>query len=491
MPLLIAGLLLVCLAGDDSRASVRTFETGRLIENVPSASAEKQRFTLYLPTGFDPQRPTPILYLMDPRGRARVPARLFQEAAERYGYILVSSGNMASDGPMEPNLHALHAMLDDMEQWFTIDPARTYLVGFSGTARMASLLAQHKSETFAGFIGVGAGFHPDVRPSPTTPFLYFGAVGDVDYNFHEVQTLEHSLAALDLPYRLETFPGAHSWLTPALATRAVEWLELRAMQAGSRPIDAALVEAWWERDDAVAHERMLERRQLDAARQYAAMARDFAGLRDTDAIKRAAERIASAPAAEAELRRRLADTRRSDFWVQDAMQAIADAFPTGGVEPAIPVEELARELELAEMKRKAAGRDREAALEAQRRLHQLDVQLGFYLPHEALSRAETARAHYYLSLAVQVDDTSPVTWYMKAQTHARLDAPRQALAALGRAIDAGFRDLSLLEADASFRKLRGGPGYAAIIERLRAEGDGLDRSTVDRPPVFVLPVLNR
>jgi hypothetical protein len=53
----------------------------------------------------------------------------------------------------------------------------------------------------------------------TIPFLYFGAIGDADYNFHEVETLEHRLAALDLPYRLERFPGDHSWLTPELAAR--------------------------------------------------------------------------------------------------------------------------------------------------------------------------------------------------------------------------------------------------------------------------------
>jgi dienelactone hydrolase len=484
---LITALLVVCLAGDDSRASVRTFETGRLIENVPSASAEAQRFTLYLPTGFDPTRPTPILYLMDPRGRARVPARLFQEAAERYGYVLVSSANMATDGPMEPNLHALYAMVEDMEGWFTPDPARTYLVGFSGTARMASLLAQHKPDTFAGFIGVGAGFHPDVRPSLSTPFLFFGAIGDADYNFHEVDTLGHALAALDLPHRLERFPGDHSWLTPELATRAVEWLELRAMQAGSRPIDTALVDAWWERDDAVAQALMVGRRHLDASRQYAAMARDYAGLRDVDPVAKAAARIGSSPAAAAQLRQRVADTRRSDFYVADAMQAIADAFPPGQDEPMVPVPELAHALDLPRMKRTAAGRDREAALEAQRRLNQLEVQLGFYLPHEAITRWEFVRADYYLSLAVMIDDSWPVTWYMRAQVQARMDAPRPALAALQRAIDAGFRDLTLVEADESFRKLRGDPGFAAIVELLRAEGDVLHHPAVDRPPVFVLP----
>jgi predicted esterase len=488
MPLLIVSLLVVCLAGGGSGpdSSVRTFVTGHVIGDVHSATAPDQRFTLYLPPGFDPNRPTPILYLMDPRGRGRVPARLFREAAERYGYILISSENMASDGPMEPNLHALHAMIEDTQRWFTIAPGRAYLVGFSGTARMASLLAQHRPGEFAGFIGVGAGFHPDVRPSLTTPFLYFGAVGDVDYNFHEVEMLGHSLASLGLPYRLETFPGDHSWLTPELATRAVEWFELRAMAAGTRPRDAALIETWWERDDAIARQRIGEGRILDGARQYAAMARDFEGLRETAGVKRAAESIGSSPAARAQLKSRLAATKRSDFWVEDAMQAIADAFPPGDDAPVVNLQELAVSLELAPMRRTAAGRDREASLEAQRRLNQLEVQLGFYLPEEALARDEWARADYYLSLAVQIDETWPVTWYMKAQTYAALELPGQAIASLRRAIDVGFRDLRLVEADGAFRKLRGDPAYAAVLDLLRTLGDGVDTSTVDRPPVFVV-----
>jgi dienelactone hydrolase len=488
MSLFFSALMLVCLAGAEAErdASPRTFATGRLVEHVHSSSASEQRFTLYLPTGFDPNRPTPILYLMDPRGRGRVPAQLFLEAAERYGYILVSSENMSSDGPMEPNLHALQAMVEDTQGWFTIAPGRSYLVGFSGTARMASLLAQHRHEAFTGFVGVGAGFHPDVRPSPTTPFLYFGAIGDVDYNFHEVDRLEHALASLDLPYRLEKFAGDHSWLTKALAMRAVEWFELRAMGAGTRPRDAALIETWWERDDAIARERMGEGRVLDGGRQYAAMSRDFAGLRDTTAVKRAADVILSSPAAEAQLRNRLAGTRRSDFWVEDAMQAIADAFPPGDDAPVVAAQDLAQSLEIAAMKRAVAGRNREAALEAQRRLNQLEVQLGFYLPDEALSKEEWTRADYYLSVAVQVDETWPVTWYMRAQTYAALELPRQALTALRRAVDAGFRDLRLLEADGAFRKLRGDPGYAAVLNLLRGHGDDLDWPSVDRPPVFVI-----
>jgi hypothetical protein len=480
------GLLLVCLAGavPERPPATRVYETGRLLENVPSDSSAGQRFTLYLPPGFDPRRPTPIIYLLDPRGRARVPGKLFQEAAARYGYILASSHTTATDGPMDLNLRAMQAMWDDTHAWFTVDPQRVYLAGFSGTARMASLIARNRP-AITGIIGAGAGFHPDVKAAKDLPFLYYGTIGDTDYNFHEIEDLEHALAALDVPHRLERFAGPHSWMPPALALGAVEWLELRAMQAGSRRRDAALVEAWWARDEARARERMAEGRLLDAARQYAAMARDFHGLRDTAEARRTAEALASEPKARDQLKARIGQTKKYHWWASDAMEAIAAAFPEGASAPTVSETDLATVLKLATLK-KSAAQATSGAIESRRRLNQLEIQLGFYLPHEALERQEFTRAKYYLALAVEIDDASPVSWYLTAQTCAALQMPRQALAALRRAVAAGFRDLTLLEADAAFRRLRASPDYAAIAELLRSQGDQKDTLTVDRPPVFVL-----
>jgi len=464
------------------------FAKGQLVENVGSRSSASQRFTMYIPTSYDPSLPAPVLYLMDPRGRARVAAKLFQPAAERYGYILVSSHNSASDGPAEVNLHAMQAMWDDSHEWFTIDSKRAYVAGFSGTARVASLLARHLPHAITGVIGSAAAYHPDVHPSRETRFLYFGTVGDTDYNFHEMEALEASLVSLDLPHRIERFQGTHSWMPPALALRAVEWLDLRAMQAGSRPRDAALIDAWWQRDDDAARRALADGRDLDAARRLAGMARDFAGLRDTASVRAEATRILSASSTRSQVKRRQADGRASREWVRHAMGVIADAFPEGADAPVRTPAELERALELARLKKLAAGPGSDQAVEAQRRLNEIEVQLGFYLPVDALNAAQPRRADYYLSVAFQIDHRSPVSWYLLARTCARTGARTDALAALEHAYEVGFRDLALLEADAAFERLRPDPRYAAVVALLRASGDVLDRATVDRPPAHAVPM---
>ena len=76
-----------------------------------------------------------MLFVLDPRGRALLGLKLFQAAAARLGWVVLSSYNTLSDGPPEPNVNAVNAMLAWAQTHPALDPTRLYLAGFSGTAR--------------------------------------------------------------------------------------------------------------------------------------------------------------------------------------------------------------------------------------------------------------------------------------------------------------------------------------------------------------------
>jgi hypothetical protein len=479
----VMSILVVLVVGTTTgRAPAHTFPTGQLLQDVASSSTPGQRFAIYVPRSYDPSHAAPIIYVMDPRGRARVAASLFQSAAERYGYILFSSYNTESDGAPEITLRALQAMWNDSHDWLRLDDRRVYLAGFSGTARLATLIARNRREAIAGVIGAAAGFHPNVKPDRKTLFLYFATVGDEDYNFHEIETLERSLVSLDVPHRIERFAGPHSWMSAPLAARAIEWLELRAMQSGLRSRDAALIDAWWRRDQEAATAATSDGRILDAARLYAAMARDFAGLRDTAAVKTLAARTTATAEARSQRSRRQSEAQKSREWGKTLMSTIAESYPDDATVARRSPVELAQELDVPALEQAAARPSAEAAKEAKRRLNEMEVQLGFYLPAEALASGSPARARYYLSTALLINQRSPVTWYLLSQVHAHLNARRDALDALRRAIDAGFRDAALLESDPAFRPFRADTEFTALVQDLRSSGDQLDLLTVDRPP---------
>jgi len=463
-----AALMLLGVYSQAVQPAVRSFQTGRIIENVQSESNPEQRFALYLPTGFKPDVPTPVLFIMDPRRRALVPLKLFQPAAERFGYVLVSSYNTVSDEPAEPTLRALQAMWTDMHDWFAVDDRRVYLAGFSGTARTSWLLARHLSGTFTGLIAAGAGSHPDYPPTKDFKFMYFATVGTVDYNYYELQRLEERLADVGLHHRIEGFGGPHSWMPEPLATEAIEWMELQGMRAGIRPVDQALVDEWWRRDEARAGTWLEMGLPLKASWQYANMARDYEGLHETDVAAARAKALGALPDAKRELERRQRAYKLNTLWTERAMLIISEAFEPGAEGPAMSVSELTRELEVASLRKTAASTDALAAQEAQQRLNSIEVQLGFYLPREAIARAEYVRADFYLDVAVQMDERSAVSWYLMAVSHARLRDPRQSAAALERAIDTGYRNLAEFEAEPGFRNVRTNPAFIVAADRLRA-----------------------
>src|SRR5947208_14494015 len=84
---------------------------GRLEERVPSSTDTSQAFALYLPPGYTAERRWPVLFVLDPRGRALLARDLFRDAAARLGWVAMSSYNTRSDALVDPNLSAMDAML--------------------------------------------------------------------------------------------------------------------------------------------------------------------------------------------------------------------------------------------------------------------------------------------------------------------------------------------------------------------------------------------
>jgi len=105
---------------------------GRLEQRVTAASDTSQSYALYLPPRYMTSRTWPVLFVLDPRGRALLAEKLFEDAAARLGWVVMSSYNTLSDGPPEPNVNAMNAMLASAQR-LAIDPGRVYLAGFSGT----------------------------------------------------------------------------------------------------------------------------------------------------------------------------------------------------------------------------------------------------------------------------------------------------------------------------------------------------------------------
>jgi len=455
----------VC-AGMFLAAQTPSFVQGQVTERVVSTSDPDMTYALYLPSSYTSGRRWPVLLIMDPRGRALVPLKLFQQAAERRGYILASSYDTASDGPLEPNARALRAVLPDLRDRLAIDPARLYLAGFSGTARAAWDFGMRLSSPVAGVIGIGGGLPGPGIDLQKVRFGFFGAAGDLDFNWEEMRALDLKLESGGLPHRFETFPGPHSWPPEAVCAEAIDWMDLHAMRRGLTPKDSELVEASMTHRMREAARLEKEGRRYEAYRAYKAVAADFEGLADTSAPRRLTAELSS----HSEVRKTAARldalaAKRNAY--DERLASFLSGYDEKGPSPHA---EAVRLLQIRSLQRRAKGtEDRLDALAAQRMLEQAFVHTAFYAPRQWLELGNAARALALLRIAEEIHPAAPQVCYGQARAHAKLGQEGEALEALRCATaDAGPEAADAIQKDIYLAPLAGTPALQKLIESLRA-----------------------
>ncbi len=252
---------------------------GQIIDRVTCAADASQSYALFVPSGYTPSRAWPVIFAFDPGGRGRTPVERYRAAAERYGYIVVGSNNSRNGSTQIPEI--LATMTNDVASRLAVAPARVYLAGMSGGARVALGIAL-ATNSVAGVIASSAGY-PDSRVRKALPFPIFATAGTEDFNHLEMRRLDRELTT---PHRLAIFNGGHVWLSSELALEAVEWMELQAMKRALKPRDNAEIDRLF----AARMASVGAGTDTETFRRAQAIVDDFQGLRDVSALaRRAAE----------------------------------------------------------------------------------------------------------------------------------------------------------------------------------------------------------
>jgi len=304
LPWLLAGA--VAIAAD--------LPVGQIVPDITCVADASQSYALYIPRAYTPDRSWPVILAFDPGGRGRTPVERYQAAAEQYGFIVAGSNNSRNGSPEIGK--AVVAMSSDVLSRLRVDERRLYLAGMSGGARVALSVALGSREHVAGVIASSAGY-PDAKPRKTLGFPMFATAGTEDFNHLEMRRLDR---ALTTPHRLAVFEGGHVWLSSDLATTAVEWMELQAMKTGLKPRDEGEVERIFARRAAAAGGERVDKERYLALR---AIAEDFAGLKDVQAISAQAASLGREKAVRDALKRDDDEDDREERTVRDVMMAEA------------------------------------------------------------------------------------------------------------------------------------------------------------------------
>ncbi len=450
--------LLWLLAGAATTAGAQGVP-GQTVEHV-AARDSGQSYAIFLPSGYAPRRRWPLLLLLDPRGRAMTPLSLFRDAAEQYGYIVMSSYNTASDVDGDPNTPAVNAMLDVAQRELSIDTNRIYLAGFSGTSRMSWLFGFALRGRVAGVIGASggppppAGFTADTLRQ--TPFAFFGTAGSDDFNHDEMRALDRTLDTLGKAHQLTVFSGGHQWMSRSIAADALRWMELQAMRTSLRARDSALIDsAFADRGRAA---ELLEQTgdAVTAMRAWRSIAHDFASLHDTRSPMQRADSLLKLPAVQRSLTLERSLETTSAAYMQRVMKGLLTL--RGSTRPGATGESLARELALDSLHRVAASGDSLSRAAARRALELVFVHTSFYEPRAYLEQQNAEHALAALRIAESAEAGRPGVCLQRARAYALLRSERSALESLTCARDARILSPDVLQ-EHVFDRLRETPAY--------------------------------
>ncbi|WP_152599828.1 hypothetical protein [Noviluteimonas dokdonensis] len=356
----------------------------RLEDKVATRADPAQQYALYLPDGASAK--TPLLIVLDPRGRGAMARDLVLDGARARGWGVMSSWQSRSDTQEGITLRALDALLKDSAH-VPHDPRRVYLAGMSGTAKTLWVVQPVLRDRIAGLIGSGGARPPELPALQGAP-AFFGFAGTTDFNYQEMVALDDALGGA--PHRLVVFDGPHGWPASEAFVEAIAWMDVQAMRAQRMPRDAALIDARWQACTEEATTDALARwREIDAC------IRDLDGLHDISTLRAHATALAASEDVQ-RLRKqedRLRDEesrqrRRFEEWRARFSARFVEGRPQSPPSHATTM----RELRIANLRKRATDADARIAESAMRQLAWMHAGAAFYLPPMFAGDAERLAA---------------------------------------------------------------------------------------------------
>jgi predicted esterase len=454
---------------------------GRIVESVSCIEDPSQTYAVYLPSNYSPDRKWPVLYALDPGARGKAPLEHYQDAAEKWGWILIGSNN-SRNGNAQRSFAAWNAIVKDSQVRFHVDDQRAYATGFSGGARMAMYIAAQCKGCLAGLIVSGAGVPAGDAASPSLLDPTFATAGVDDFNFTEIKRLEQAMNKSGVPHQIAIFNGAHEWPPIEIAGEALEWFELQAMRSGTRARNDQVIETLWQTRMARAAAFEQEKKIAEAYRMYMNMVATFTGLHDIATAQTKVTQLREDRAVKNALRDEENQiNRQRDFETRLYMllaksqgvtlnddQAPPATDPRSEAAGDEPNSETQLKSLLSDLRKQATKTEDSGERRVARRVLNGTYILLFERGNDLLQNQKRfAAAARAFELASEVNPDRAGAFYYVAWAHAADGNKKKALRALRTATEKGFSDLATLTNNHAFDSLRNDAEYQAIIQAMQ------------------------
>lgn len=217
----------------------KPFEKGKIIPTVTCRKDYTITYALYLPKSYTSLRKFPVIIAFDPHASGKLPLEKYKDLADKYGYILMGSNDSKNGQDMNTSGVIIDALFSETSGRYSIDSTRIYVMGFSGGARLASIIGLYQGGV-AGIIGCGAGFPATNQPFRFKPD-YISIAGNADFNMNELINLDKQLDQQQFTHALILFNGKHAWPPVEIMENAFIWTEFCSMRKGLLPKNDSMI----------------------------------------------------------------------------------------------------------------------------------------------------------------------------------------------------------------------------------------------------------
>ena len=450
-------LLMVLLAG--VAAWAQTPAPGVIHSSVAVLADSSNSYALYLPSAYSPARRWPLLMVFDPFARGEVAVKLFQEAAEQYGFLVVGSNNVRNF--QDPSA-AVQLLWKDVNERYAVDPRRFYVAGLSGGARVASSIALTCKTCVAGVIANGAGLLAGAAVPGPEVADWFLVAGTTDFNYPELLHLDQALEERHAAVRFVVYDGPHNWMPKELAGRALAWLQLRAMVRGTAAVDKEFVARQF--DERLADAQAAQKRGdlLAAVRAYREFVQDFRSFREVKEVEAAAQSLAAS-----EEFRKAQKNEQAALDLQDELTKnlvnLVGGIAQGADEPATLLAQLQSAADDARREQKKASNP--ARAQAIERALASAFSYAAEGGQQAMLKKNYLAARELYRAGEAILPQSAWACYLLASAEAQLGEKKQAIHELQKAMERGLTNAKLLD-DSAFDRIRGEDAFKQLVAKL-------------------------
>ncbi len=434
-------------------------EKDTLYNDVKTVKDTAYSYSLYIPSTRVKNGALPVVFFFDAHARGSLPVEKYRTLADKYGFILAGSNNSKNGMSNVERNKIIYNFMEDVEKRTPFDPLRIYVSGFSGGARIASGIGLN-NKGIAGVIACAAGF-PQENVKPGSDFTFIGIVGNLDFNYLELKSVNRQLDGLNIKNSLIVFDGKHDWPPAETMDKAFALLQLNAMQKGTAEKDEIFISDFYKKQKGRIDDLVKNKKLLKATRLCKENETFLSGLYDLKECKSLLSKTEKNPL----LNKQLYDEQMLLNKEQKEQQKLLRAlYVKDSVWWKNKLSAIKTDIE--------KSKNKEEKLMHKRLLSYLSL-VSYLYAKQAVKDHDYGELAKYLLIYGISDPENPEVYFMKAEYYATRGYPNKVIPTLKTAIEKGFDEPERLEKNNSFHPFFNKKEFQELVKQLKEKNRSL------------------